>query len=587
MQSYRRLALALLLSSGLIGCATTSPVAQMPAYTALAAAASAEAPLDLDTDHTVSGLFFAGAAALRDGQAGEAARFFERASEIAPQDDRAYLRLQTFTAAVMAGDIERAARSAPTGADADSYPLGRLVVAVDDLAAGRAREAYDILKTENLGPSHRLAADLIRPWAALAAGDTAAAIGQRVAIDSPQQVPAALNQARILEAAGQPGEAGSIYASLSNRMPGANLLVLQRGAFLERQGLRREALANYDAYLAQTPTDPLVNAARARAASSGPAQSLPSIQEGASYGLVLAAKQALEQRNLENGVAYLQLALRLDPDNGEGLILVGGYLMVAGDVSGARAHYDRIPRTAPEYLIAQARVIDSYLGEENYEAALERAKSLAALTPRTEETQLLLVKVMQARKDYQGSAELLTRLIDQRGKSAEWNLYYARGVNRSMAKDWQGAEKDLLQARSLAPDQPDVLNYLGYSWADRGEHLDEALSLLKTAAAKTPNDGNIIDSLGWAYFKVGDFEKAVENLERAVELEPATAEINDHLGDVYAAVGRTLEARYQWERVLTLQADDEMKAKVQAKIDAMPKPAPIVAASLAPATANP
>ena len=156
-----------------------------------------------------------------------------------------------------------------------------------------------------------------------------------------------------------------------------------------------------------------------------------------------------------------------------------------------------------------------------------------------------------------------------------------------MAKDWPGAEKDLLHARALAPDEPDVLNYLGYSWADRGERLGEALALLKTAAAKSPNSGAIIDSLGWAYFKVGDLEKAVENLERAVELEPSAADINDHLGDVYAAVGRSLEARYQWQRVLTLEASDELKASAQAKIDATPEPAPIVAASLLPATATP
>lgn len=584
MKSHRRLALALLLSSGLAGCVT--PVAQTPPYTPLASAERPEAPLDLGGDATVSGLYIAGATALRDGKAGDAARLFERAAGIAPEDDQAYLREQAFAAAVVAGDIERAARAAPAEPDAGTYKLGRLVVAVDDLAKGEARAAYDILKTENLGPAYRMAADLVRPWAALAAGDVEAALGQRVAVDSPPQVVAALNQARILEAAGRAQEAGAVYASLSNRAPAIALFALAEGGYLERQGLRREALARYDAVLAENPGESLVSLARARAARRGPVPPLPSIQAGAGGALLLAAKQALDQRNLQSGIAYLQLALRLDPANGEGLIMAGDYLTIAGDTAGARAAYDRIPASAPEYLVAQARVIDSYLADKDHEAALERAKTLAEHTPRMEETQLLLAKVMQAGQDYQGSADVLTRLIDQRGKSAEWNLYFARGVSRSMAKDWPGAEKDLLQARSLAPDQPDVLNYLGYSWADRGERLDEALDLLKTAAAKTPNDGNVIDSLGWAYFKVGDLPKALENLERAVELEPAVAEINDHLGDVYAAVNRTLEARYQWERVLTLEADEEMKARARAKIDATPDPAPIVAASIEPANAS-
>jgi tetratricopeptide (TPR) repeat protein len=586
MKSHRRLALALVLSSGLAACATTTPVAQTPPYAPITSAARSEAPLDLGGEATVSGLFIAGSTALRDGKAGDAAQLFERAAEIAPEEDRAYLREQAFTAAVVAGDIERAARAAPTDPEADTYPLGRLVVAVDDLASGEARAAYDILRTENLGPGYRLGADLVRPWAALAAGEVEAALGQRVAVDSPLQVVPALNRARVFEAAGRPEEAGAIYSALSDRAPAVGLFALAEGAYLERQGLRREAIARYDAVLAENPREALVGLARDRAARRRPAPPLPSIQGGAGSALLLAAKQALDQRNLQNGIAYLQLALRLDPANGEGLIMAGDYLSVAGDTAGARAVYDRIPATAAEYLVAQSRVIDSYLADKDQAAALERARALAERTPRLEETQLLLAKVMQAGEDYEGSAGVLTRIIDRRGKSAEWNLYFARGVSRSMAKDWPGAEKDLLQARSLAPDQPDVLNYLGYSWADRGERLDEALELLTLAAAKTPNDGNVIDSLGWAYFKVGDFEKAVENLERAVELEPAVAEINDHLGDVYAAVNRTLEARYQWERVLTLEADDEMKARVRAKIDAMPQPGPIVAAAIDPVNAT-
>ena len=327
MKSYRRLTLALLLSSGLIGCATTTPVAQTPPYTALAhAAPRAEVPLDLESDHTVSGLFIAGATALREGRAGDAARFFDRATEIAPEEDKGYLREHTFTAAIMAGDIERAARTAPADAEADGYKLGRLVVAVDDLATGEGQAAYDILKTENLGPAYRMAADLVRPWAALAAGDTVAAIGQRVAIDSPQQVVPALNQARILEAAGRAQEAGTIYASLSDRAPGVSLFALAQGGNLERQGLRREALARYDAFLAQAPGDARVTLARTRAARRQPAEPLPSIQAGAGSALLLAAKQALDQRALETGIAYLQLSLRLDPDDGEALIMMGDYL---------------------------------------------------------------------------------------------------------------------------------------------------------------------------------------------------------------------------------------------------------------------
>lgn len=587
MKLYRRAALVLFLSGSMAGCATMD--SPPPPHGALVDVASAAPePVDMGPETTVSGLYMAGNAALRDGRADAASRFYERAVDMAPDEDKAYLRERTFQAAIMGGDIERAVRVAPTDPEADAYRLGRLVLAVDALARGEGQTAYDILTSESLGPRYRPAVDLVRPWAALAAGQTAAATGPRVVLDSPDQAVAALNQALILEAAGQPQEAGPIYAGLSSRAPGGAYYALAHGGYLERQGLRREALALYDAILADDPRNTLVERARTRAGKRGaPAPALPSVREGAGRALLVSAKRSLDQRDIETGVAYLRLSLRLDPDAAEALLMAGVYLTAVGDAAGARAAYDRIEVGAPEYLIAQARIIEGYQKAGDTAAALRRAQALAQHAPRDLGAKVLLADLLRAAEDYQGSARVLTEVIDQRGKAAEWSLYYARAISRQMANDWPGAEKDLLHARALAPEEPDVLNYLGYSWADRGERLGEALALLKTAAAKSPNSGAIIDSLGWAYFKVGDLEKAVENLERAVELEPSAADINDHLGDVYAAVGRSLEARYQWQRVLTLEASDELKARAQAKIDATPEPAPIVAASLLPATATP
>ena len=148
-----------------------------------------------------------------------------------------------------------------------------------------------------------------------------------------------------------------------------------------------------------------------------------------------------------------------------------------------------------------------------------------------------------------------------------WSLYFERGICREESGDWPGAQADLEQAVQLAPDQPVVLNYLAYSWAERREHLDRAREMLERAVAINPNDGSIVDSLGWVLLRQGNATGAVGQLERAVELEPDDAVINGHLGDAYMAAGRKREAKFQWRRALTLQPKDADKARIEAKLN--------------------
>jgi Flp pilus assembly protein TadD len=131
---------------------------------------------------------------------------------------------------------------------------------------------------------------------------------------------------------------------------------------------------------------------------------------------------------------------------------------------------------------------------------------------------------------------------------------------------WADAETDLKTALKLEPDEPELLNFLGYSWIDRGEHLAEAMGMVKRAVAADPHSGAMVDSLGWAYYRLGDYKQAVQKLEQAVELEAGDPEINNHLGDAYWKVGRHDEAVFQWKRVLTLQPDAKIKADAEAKL---------------------
>ncbi len=150
---------------------------------------------------------------------------------------------------------------------------------------------------------------------------------------------------------------------------------------------------------------------------------------------------------------------------------------------------------------------------------------------------------------------------------SNWTLFYFRGICFERSKQWPKAEADFKKALELYPDQPQVLNYLGYSWVDRGVNLDEAFKMLRRAVDLRPNDGYIVDSLGWAHYKLGHYQEATEALEKAIDLKPADPVVNDHLGDAYWRVNRRIEAHFQWNHARDMKPDPEDLPEILDKID--------------------
>ena len=173
---------------------------------------------------------------------------------------------------------------------------------------------------------------------------------------------------------------------------------------------------------------------------------------------------------------------------------------------------------------------------------------------------------------YEEAASTLNKAIEETGEAnAGWTLFYLRGASEERAGHWSIGETDLKKSLKLKPDEPEVMNYLGYAWVDRGEHLPEAVAMLEKAEALQPDSGAIVDSLGWARYRTHDYASAIIDLERAIQLDPSDPEVNNHLGDVYWRVGRRLEAQYQWRRVLSLSPDEKTRAAVEAKLkDGLP-----------------
>jgi tetratricopeptide (TPR) repeat protein len=208
---------------------------------------------------------------------------------------------------------------------------------------------------------------------------------------------------------------------------------------------------------------------------------------------------------------------------------------------------------------------------------------------------MALGNVLRSRKEYARAAEVYTRAVERIGTPdrGQWVLFFYRGTSYERAKQWEKAEADLKRALELVPEtltngRAQVLNYLAYSWVDMGINIDEAFKMLQRAVELAPRDGMIIDSLGWAYYRLGRYEDAVRELEKAVELKPGDPTINDHLGDAYWRVGRRLEARFQWDHAKALNPEHEDLIKILKKIDhgleEDPKPA---AAENAPAGGAP
>jgi len=521
------------------------------------------------------GLFLAGQAAQKDGRSEEASDYFQRASKGGAMDG-GFLKDRAFTAALLAGEISKAASLAPVeeGEHAATYRMGLLVKAVETIAQG-GKDARPLLGADTLGFPHRPAGALLAPWAAAAVGDVQGSLVRPVvAGDKVVEYFGQLGQAMLFERAKRYDEAETDYKALASAPDFGSLFVMDYGGLLERRGRTAEALTLYDAALSSGADDSELVAARARAAARGSAPELPTIRQGAARALMAPAASMIAEKQAELALAYLRLALRLDPERYEALVLVGDVMAATGDPQAARDAYAKVPAGSPNYADARAKLAWSYQTAGDKASALRLAGEAASANPTDRDAAVTYADLLRANDRYAEAAGVLDRLIATGGDKADWRLLYMRGVSLERAGRWQDAEKDLTRALAQQPDEPELLNYLGYTWIDRGEKLDQALDMVRRASEANPHSGAMVDSLGWAYFRLGDYKTAVEKLELAVELEPADPEINNHLGDAYWRVGRRREAQFQWNRVLTLEPSVETKAAVEAKLKSGMAPAP-------------
>ncbi len=304
----------------------------------------------------------------------------------------------------------------------------------------------------------------------------------------------------------------------------------------------------------------------------GNGQTLSRVVDSAAAGMAEAlfdAAGSLRQgRASELALIFARMAVDLQPDFPLAQVMVADLLQGLGRLKDANAMFQEIRPSSPVYWSAQLRIAANYDDLDDIDAATRTLETLAEQHADRPEALIMLGDVLRRHKRWNEAVAAYDRALAILGppRPEQWGIYYSRGIALERAKQWTRAESDFLRALELQPDEPHVLNYLGYSWIEQGINFEQAMQMIEKAVAQLPKDGYIVDSLGWALFRSGDYAGAVETLERAVELHPEDAAINDHLGDALWKVGREEEARFQWQRALISDPEPELKQDLERKL---------------------
>jgi tetratricopeptide (TPR) repeat protein len=557
MRDATRLRRALLLGlSALSACAAADPSAAAGRH-AVAVAGARQLPTGIYGD------FLDGQFAVSESDMDRAAEAFERALALDPGNQD--LTQQAFVSALMAGHPEalRYARKLPDN------QVAQLLLADADARAGN----WDAAENKYHALSHQGLTQLLQPllvaWAQLGGGHVDAALATlRPYVDGQRfRGVYALHAALIADIGGRAADAARLYHTAQTEYGGTNLRLAEALASWQyRQGHKQDAEETLRALTEGGDDLSLSQTLLVAAAAHRPVNKAT---DGIAEAYLALAAALRQQDATDFSLLLLRLALDLRPDFTPARLLLADIMQSSKHYDNALAALAPVPADDPLAPVVRLRraALEDQLGRT--EEATQQLEQLARDFPDSPLPYAQLADTLRAKNRFPEAIQAYDRAIARQGEQprrSAWPLFYARGIAYERSHQWPKAETDFQRALELAPDQPSVLNYLGYSWADQGSHLARAKQMIERAAELRPNDGAIVDSLGWVEFRQGNGREAVKTLERAVELQPEDASINGHLGDAYAAVGRKREAEFQWRRALTLNPEPDEAARLEAKL---------------------
>jgi tetratricopeptide (TPR) repeat protein len=499
-----------------------------------------------------------------------AATFFREALRADPSN--AELTERAFVAALASGDIADSFRLADRLITRDpNNGLAHLVFGVRAIKAHQYVNARAQLAKSGLGSQRDLTATLLSAWSYVGSGDAKRAleVTDRLKDDS-FAVFRDYHAGLIADLSNNAAEAGKRLQSSYKADRNSLRLVDAYARYLARHGHVDEAKAAYEEYDRTNPRHPIVMRALADLAAGKTLMLLVgNAEDGAAEVLYGLGAAGARQGDELAAMIYLRLSLYLQPANDLAIVTLGDLYERLKQNERAIDIYESIAENSPMRPMADIQVglvLDS-LGRT--EEAVKHLKEIVSERPRDLDAVTTLGKLQSSMKNYADAAASYSKALDIIGTAAraDWSLFYFRAIAYERQKQWPAAEADFKKALELYPEQPQVLNYLGYSWVDMAINLDEAFKMLHRAVELRPDDGYIVDSLGWAHYKLGHFDEATKELERAIDLKPSDPVINDHLGDAYWKVGRKLEAKFQWNHARDLKPEPDDLARILKKID--------------------
>ncbi|MGR3712746.1 MAG: tetratricopeptide repeat protein [Shimia sp.] len=437
--------------------------------------------------------------------------------------------------------------------------IAEMVITTGMLRDGQYSELLSRMENRGVGP---LVDGLMKAWAHIGRGGMSEAL---TAFDAVATEPglsefSAYHKALALASVGDFEGAEAIFAnSEENGLQRTRRGVMAEIEILSQLDRNADAVALLDDIF-EGDLDPELRQMQTalQAGEQLPFTHVRSAADGIAEVYYTIASALQKEANADYTLLYTRVAETLRPDHIEALLMSAELLENLEQYELASQAYKRVPADHPSFHAAEMGRAEALRLSGKVEAAIEVLEQLARSQGDLPYVHSALGDLLRQERDFEGAAEAYDTAIDIFAKldQRQWFLFYARGITHERLDNWEQAEADFRTALELNPEQPQVLNYLGYSMVEKQVNLDEALDMIERAVAARPDSGYIIDSLGWVLFRLGRYEEAVVQMERAAELEPVDPVVNDHLGDSFWAVGRKLEAQFQWRRALSFVDED-------------------------------
>lgn len=502
-----------------------------------------------------SGAYLAARQARAVGDFSAAAKYYAQALTLDPSNPSL---LENATVAYLAlGQIDRAiAVARKMAADDLRSQVAQITLIAEDTRNGDWGAV--LARVKNMRGAGDLADGLIAAWAHLGAGDMTEALVRfdAVAEEAGLRSFALYHKALALASVGDFETANQVFSGDENGpVQQTRRGVMAWAQILSQLGRHQRALEVIDEAFGNDP-DPQVADLRARIAAGDavPFDLIGSPKDGVAEVFFSLARALRQDATDEFVLLYARIAEAIRPDHVDAIITVAELLESMGQFDIAIEAYKKVPRDHPSFHMAELGRAEVLRRDGRPDAAIEVLNQLVQAYPELSGVHVAAGDLYRTQEKYAEAVASYDRaidLLDQRD-NPQWFVHYARAISHERLDNWDQAEADFRRALDLNPVHPQVLNYLGYSMVEKGVNLDEALDMIERAVAKQPESGYIVDSLGWALYRLGRYDEAVIHMERAAELIPTDPVINDHLGDVLWAVDRKAEARFQWKRALSL-----------------------------------